>query len=141
VWIGELGSIIPHYQPKITTLISLHKTFVVHLDLVERGRIETITSPASGIPYCERRCFNKYFMNILCLQVEGHAEACEETCRSMCREQGIGYVRLSPSLGSEVDSGETDDEKLMDMMWTTRKYMANSGHRHLNILRDLIVIP
>ena len=54
----------------------------------------------------------------------------------MCREQGIGYVRLSPSLGSEVDSGETDDTKLLDMMLTTRKYMVNSGHHQLNILRD-----
>ena len=77
-------------------------------------------------------------MSMLCLQVEGHAEACEETCRSMCREQGIEYVRLSPSLGSEVDSGETDGEKLLDMMLTTRKYMANSGHHHLNILRDFL---
>ena len=55
----------------------------------------------------------------------------------MCREQGIEYVRLNPLLSSEVDSGETDDQKLIHMMWTTRKYTADSdGHQQLNILRE-----
>ena len=46
----------------------------------------------------------------------------------MCEEQGIEYVRLNPTLNTEVDAGETNDKKILDMLWTTRKYMMSSAH-------------
>ena len=53
----------------------------------------------------------------------------------MCEEQGIEYVRLDPSLATEVDPGETDNQKLLDMLWTTRKYLHQSEHL-LNALKE-----
>ena len=72
------------------------------------------------------------------MQGAGSADACEKAVRCMCREQGIHYVRLNPRLRSEVDPGETDDKELLNMLWTTRKYMAKSGPRHLDKLRTFL---
>ena len=47
----------------------------------------------------------------------------DTNCHSRCVEQGIPYVRLSPPLQEEVDSAETDNEKLVDMLWVTRQYL------------------
>ena len=69
------------------------------------------------------------------LQVDRHAVEHEESCRCMCVEQGINYVRLNPILDTEIDPGETDDKKLLDMLWTTRKYMNHSTHK-LDILKQ-----
>jgi hypothetical protein len=40
--------------------------------------------------------------------------------RSRCEEQHIPFFRFSPNLDSEVDSGETKDEVLIDMLITTK---------------------
>ena len=65
---------------------------------------------------------------------------CEESCRSMCVEQNINYVRLNPTLDTEIDSGETDDKKLLDMLWTTRKYMNHSLHK-LDTIKQFYTNP
>ena len=39
-----------------------------------------------------------------------------KNCKSRCEEQGIPFYRLSPELTKAVDTGETDNEKLIDMM-------------------------
>ena len=46
----------------------------------------------------------------------------------MCVEQGIEYLRLNPALPTEIGPAETNDEKLLDMLWTTRKYMHRTSH-------------
>jgi calcium-independent phospholipase A2 len=66
--------------------------------------------------------------------IESHSVVCEKSCRRMCKEQGIEYVRLNPLLETEVDPAETDNRKIIDMLWTTRKYMHLSAH-HLHTLQ------
>ena len=48
------------------------------------------------------------------------------------------YVRLNPSLVTEVALSETNNKKLIDMLWTTRKYMHQSAH-HLNALKQFFM--
>ena len=60
---------------------------------------------------------------------------CEKSCQCVCKEQDIEYVRLNPPLETEVDPAETDDRKIINMLWTTRKYMHRSAH-HLNTLQQ-----
>ena len=62
------------------------------------------------------------------LQVQSQSVLCEASCRCMCTEQGIEYVRLSPLLVTEVDPEETDNQKLLDMLWTTRTYLHHNTH-------------
>ena len=76
--------------------------------------------------------------NFILLQVEGNARECEESCRCMCEQQGIQYLRLSPLLRTAVNAGERDDKKLLDMLWTTRKYMIASVH-YLEILKQFFI--
>ena len=57
------------------------------------------------------------------MQVQSQSVLCEASCDCMCREHGIKYVRLSPLLVTEVDPEETDNQKLLDMLWTTRTYL------------------
>ena len=58
----------------------------------------------------------------------------------MCKEQGIEYVRLNPLLETEVDAGEIDNQRLLDMLWNTRKYMcAPSSEYELNKIKQFFV--
>ena len=50
----------------------------------------------------------------------------DSNSESRCLEQGIRYIRLDPQLENEVDSAETDNDKLVDMLWTTRQYLHRS---------------
>ena len=45
---------------------------------------------------------------------------------SRCAEQRITYVRLNPVLEEEVDATETDDKKVMNMLWVVRQYLQSS---------------
>lgn len=64
----------------------------------------------------------------------------DANCSSRCEEQGIKYVRLNPQLEEVVDSAETDNKKLMRMLWATRQYLHSarndSGKTKLDILSD-----
>jgi len=42
------------------------------------------------------------------------------TCEGSCKEQGIPFYRLSPSLPEMISAGETDNEKLLQMILSTR---------------------
>lgn len=70
---------------------------------------------------CERTRHNLVFLNTL--QILSHSHTAEANCHSRCVDQGIQYVRLSPKLNEEVDSGEIDNQKLLNMLWSTRVYM------------------
>ena len=50
----------------------------------------------------------------------------DANCQSRCVEQDITYIRLNPELEEEVDCGETDNEKLLRMLWTTRQHLHSS---------------
>ena len=56
-------------------------------------------------------------------QIESQSVVCEQSCQRTCDEQGIKYVRLNPEPETEVGPDETDNTKLLNMLWTTRKYM------------------
>ena len=48
-------------------------------------------------------------------------------CKSRCEEQGIPFYRLSPILTEIVATGETDNEKLIDMMLQARLQTKEQG--------------
>ena len=48
-----------------------------------------------------------------------------ENFRTRCKEQGILFYRFSPQLEEEIESGETDNAKLLDMILTARKQVPN----------------
>jgi hypothetical protein len=50
----------------------------------------------------------------------------DQNCSSCCNEQGITYIRLNPQLNEEIDSAETDNDKLLSMLWTTRQYLHST---------------
>lgn len=53
----------------------------------------------------------------------------DSNCHSCCVEQGIRYIRLNPPLEEEVDSAEIDNDKLMNMLWSTRQYLHSARGR------------
>lgn len=54
----------------------------------------------------------------------------DQNCSSSCSEQGITYVRLNPQLNEEVDSAETDNDRLLGMLWSTRQYLHSTRHEN-----------
>ena len=58
-------------------------------------------------------------------------------CESRCQEQGIEYFRFDPSLEKAVEKDETNNEKLLDMLWETRVDM-NSHSEEMNRLVKLL---
>ena len=55
-----------------------------------------------------------------------------KNCQSRCEEQGILFYRFSPQLQHVIPAGETDNEKLMDMILETKLQSEEMG------LQDLI---
>ena len=53
------------------------------------------------------------------------SRADRNTC-SRCTEQGITYVRLNPELEEEVDATDTDNKKVMNMLWVVRQYLQSA---------------
>ena len=49
-----------------------------------------------------------------------------ENCRSRCLEQGIHFYRFSPELQEVIASGETDSDKLFDMILQARMHIKES---------------
>ena len=60
-------------------------------------------------------------------------------CSSRCTEQGITYVRLNPPLNETVDSGEKDNDKLLNMLWTTRQYLHTAQDENKRNKMDLLI--
>ena len=64
-------------------------------------------------------------------------------CSSCCSEQGITYIRLNPQLNEEVDSAETDNDKLLGMLWTTRQYLHSTrdenNRRKIEVLSESLL--
>lgn len=69
----------------------------------------------------------------------------DENCSSRCIEQNITYIRLNPKLNNEVDSGETDNNKLIEMLWLTRQYlhMAKDEYKRfkMDVLAEALLVP
>ena len=53
-----------------------------------------------------------------------------ENCRSRCLEQGIQFYRFSPELQEVIASGETDSDKLVDMILAARMHTKESIDFH-----------
>ena len=50
-------------------------------------------------------------------------------------------MQLKPPLKVEIDAGEKDNERLLDMLWTTQQYLCNTsedGGRQRKIKRHTI---
>jgi hypothetical protein len=55
-----------------------------------------------------------------------------------CHEQGIPYYRFSPHLNHVIGAGETDIDKLVDMMLQTRIQAPQQGVSELASLFQLV---
>lgn len=53
-------------------------------------------------------------------------------------EQNIPYYRFSPQLSHVITAGETDNEKLLEMMWQTRIQTPQQGLTDLITLFQLV---
>ena len=55
-----------------------------------------------------------------------------------CREQNIPFYRFSPHLSHVISAGETDTDKLLDMMLQTRIQTPQQGLSELTSLFQLV---
>ena len=58
--------------------------------------------------------------------------------RTWCGMCGIKYFRLNPNLSSEVVLDETDDEKLFQLMWESRKYINENRDYIRQIVQEVL---
>lgn len=58
--------------------------------------------------------------------------------RSWCEMTGINYYRLNPQLATEVQLDETDNEKLFQLMWETRKYINQEKEYIKDLVRQIL---
>ena len=54
-----------------------------------------------------------------------------KNCRSRCEAQGILFYRFSPKLDEVVAAGETDNERLVNMLIKTRLQLKEQGLQNL----------
>lgn len=55
------------------------------------------------------------------------SEMVAENCETRCNEQGIQFYRFSPHLDKVIPAGETDNEKLIDMIIAARIQTMSQG--------------
>lgn len=60
-------------------------------------------------------------------------------CRSRCEELGILFYRFSPKLDEVVAAGETDNEKLFNIILKTRMQMSEQGLDELTAAYRIVV--
>lgn len=66
-----------------------------------------------------------------CLMQLVESEIVAKNCQMRCHEQDIPYYRFSPQLNHVVAAGETDTDKLLDMMLQAR---IQTPQQHLDEL-------
>ena len=64
------------------------------------------------------------------------SEAAADNCRSWCRDLGIPFYRFSTQFPGRVDTGERDNEKLVDMIINTKRYLQTP--ECLDMLDELV---
>ena len=72
-----------------------------------------------------------YFpFHILSLQLV-ESEIVADNCKSRCAEQQIPFYRFSPQLDEVVAAGETDNEKIINMVIQAKKQTKEQGLREV----------
>lgn len=66
------------------------------------------------------------------------SEMVANNCSSRCAEQGIPFYRFSPQLKEVIAAGETDNEKLLDMIIQTKCQTQAQGMMELVKLFQLV---
>ena len=66
------------------------------------------------------------------------SEIVAKNCNTRCHEQHIPFYRFSPQLAHMVGAGETDSDKLVDMMLQTRIQCPQQGIAELASLFQLV---
>lgn len=56
--------------------------------------------------------------------------------KTMCEKSNSSFYRLSPKLDAKIEIDEKNDEKLIDMLVTTRLYVQREMHQFNGIKRD-----
>ncbi len=81
---------------------------------------------------------NFYLLCFVFLLQLVESEIVAKSCRSRCAEQNIPYYRFSPHLTHVISAGETDNDKLLEMMWQTRLQTPQQGLAELVTLFQLV---
>ena len=75
-----------------------------------------------------------FFLSLLQLL---DSESVAMNCMSRCEEQRIPFYRFSPTLETVIASGETDDQKLIEMLTRTKLEATNKWDKEINKLVEL----
>ena len=73
----------------------------------------------------------------LCVQLV-ESEIVADNCRSRCAEQGIPFYRFSPQLKEMIAAGETDTDKLLDMIIQAKGQTETQGMMEVVKLFQLV---
>ena len=65
------------------------------------------------------------------------SESVAINCMSRCKEQRIPFYRFSPTLETVIASGETDDQKLIEMLTRTKLESTNKWDKQIDELVQL----
>ncbi len=57
------------------------------------------------------------------------SESVAENSRSRCKEQDVPFFRFSPRFDEQIAAGETANEKLLNMIITTKLYLKKEGKK------------
>lgn len=66
------------------------------------------------------------------------SEIVAKNCNMRCHEQNIPYYRFSPQLSHVISAGETDTDRLVEMMLETRVQAPHQGVAELASLFQLV---
>lgn len=53
----------------------------------------------------------------------------EDRAASWCESLNVPYFRMSPPLDSHILLNETEDSKLIDLMWNAKLYLYKNKHK------------
>ena len=68
------------------------------------------------------------------------SEKVAENSKSRCEEQGIPFYRFNPQLKEIIPAGETDNEKLLDMVIETKIQIKEQKLKEMTDLLQMIII-
>lgn len=80
--------------------------------------IAFVTSSLAGLE------LTQVLIDAMC-EADGHVE---KRAEAWCESIDVPYFRLNPQLKEEIALNETSNEKLVDLMWTTKLYLQRNKH-------------
>lgn len=97
---------------------------------------ETVRKYKSGTNIRAKGRHILHLSSLLLESVVGHLQSGLESAEDRCLAQNIPFLRISPK-GINVRIDQIDDGKLMDMLWTTLKYLTENT-REIDRLGEIL---